>query len=102
MGVSLSEPLLKILNHHAPGCGDPPIVSGDDSALYIGYFENSFREQWIFTYDRAMQRGELRGGDVGWNKVHTVENGQVAGLVLGVDEAAWLQACWRAAVPRRA
>ena len=98
----MSEPLLRIPNHHAPACGDPPIVSGDGPAVYIGYFGNSYGEQWIFTYDRATQRGELRGGDVGWNEVHAVEKGQVAGLVLAVDEAAWLQACWWAAVPKGA
>jgi len=71
----MTDPTLKIKNHHAPGCGDPTIVSGDDPAVYIGYFENSHREQWIFNYDRATQRGELRGGDAGWNTVHAVENG---------------------------
>ncbi len=65
-------------------------------------FENSFREQWVFTLDRANQRGELRGGDMGWNSVHVVENAHIVGLILGVEEAAWLQACWRAAVPKRA
>lgn len=98
----MTEPILKIPNHHAPGCGDPPIVNGDDPAVYIGYFENSFREQWIFTYDRATQRGELRGGDVGWNTVHEVENGKADGLVLDSSEAVWLQTCWQAAVSKRA
>lgn len=97
----MSDPFLKIPNHHAPACGDPPIISGDDPEVYIGYFENSYREQWIFTYDRVTLRGELRGGDTGWNTVHTDVNGKVIGLVLGVDKAAWLQAGWWAAVPKR-
>lgn len=69
----MSDPLLRIRNHHTPSCGDPPIVRGDDPSVYIGYFENPYGEQWIFTYDRKLQRGELRGGDVGWNSVHVVE-----------------------------
>jgi hypothetical protein len=34
----MSEPLLSIRNHHAPACGDPPIVNSDDPNVYIGYF----------------------------------------------------------------
>jgi len=94
----MSEPLLRIRNHHVAGCGDPPIISGDDPNLYIGYFENPYGEQWIFTYHRKTHTAELRGGDVGWNTVNTVVDGKVPGLILGSEEATWLQACWRAAV----
>lgn len=94
----MSEPLLHISNHHVAGCGDPPIISSDDPDLYIGYFENAYGEQWIFTYHKETRRAELRGGDVGWNTVNTVQNGAVPGLILGRDEANWLQACWRAAL----
>ncbi len=93
----MPEPLLRIRNHHAPACGDPPIVDGDEKSIYIGYFENEYGEQWIFTYDRKMKKGELRGGDVGWNKVQRVEDGAVHGLILNAPEQAWLDACWKAA-----
>lgn len=93
----MSEPLLRINNHHVAACGDPPIVNGDDPDLYIGYFENPDREQWVFTYHRKTRKSELRGGDIGWNRVHDVVDGGVAGLILGSEEVAWLQACWRAA-----
>lgn len=92
----MSEPLLKIRNHHSPTCGDPPIVNGDDPALYIGYFENPFGEQWIFTYDRKTKKGLLRGGDAGWNTALDVE-GDTPAVVLGPEESQWLKACWRAA-----
>lgn len=59
----MSDPLLKIANHHAPSCGDPPIVEGITGNCYIGYFENSHGEQWIFTLDRATGKATLRGGD---------------------------------------
>jgi len=49
----MSEPLLKIRNHHSASCGDPPIVGDELSECYIGYFENRFGEQWIFTHDRV-------------------------------------------------
>lgn len=93
----MSEPLLRIRNHHGAACGDPPIVDGDDAALYIGYFENPHGEQWVFTYHRKTGKAELRGGDVGWNTMLKVKDGAVADLILGVEEAAWLKACWRAA-----
>ena len=93
----MSEPLLRIRNHHAVACGDPPIVSGDDPQLYIGYFENPHGEQWIFTYSRATKDAVLRGGDVGWNTALEVVDGTVQDLVLGREEAAWLKACWHAA-----
>ena len=60
----MSEPLLKIRNHHVPACGDPPIVDDEDENCYIGYFENPFGEQWVFTLDRRSGRAVLRGGDV--------------------------------------
>ena len=91
------EPLLCIRNHHGAGCGDPPIVTGDDPATYTCYFENPHGEQWIFTYNRRSRTGELRGGDAGWNNCFAVEGETVAGLIMGREEAMWLAACWRAA-----
>ena len=97
----MSEPLLRIHNHHVAECGDPPIINGDDPDLYIGYFENPYGEQWVFTYHRKTHKSELRGGDIGWNTVHAVVDGRVASLILGGEEAAWLQACWLAATGSR-
>lgn len=97
----MSEPLLRIGNHHGAGCGDPPLIASDDPDLYVGYFENPQGEQWVFTYHRQTQKAELRGGDVGWDTVHAVADGAVGGLILGREEVAWLQACWRAAVGHR-
>src|SRR5262245_2719897 len=92
----MSEPLLRIRNNHVAGCGNPPILGNDDPALYVGYFENVYGEQWVFTCDRKSGKAELRGGDVGWDKAHEVNDGTVAGLILGAEESAWLAACWRA------
>ena len=60
------------------------------------YFENRAGEQWVFVCDRVGQTGELRGGDLGWDTVLPVRDGQ-ASIVLGEAEAMWLQACWAAA-----
>jgi hypothetical protein len=94
----MSEPLLRIHNRHTASCGDPPIVSNDDPDLYIGYFENAFGEQWIFTCNRKTRQAELRGGDAGWNEAYPVTDGKAQSLILGRKEASWLEACWRAAV----
>jgi len=72
-------------------------MKGRRYGKYFGYFENQHREQWVFIYDRATKTAELRGGDIEWNNVQRVENGQVAGLSLGQEESVWLQTCWKAA-----
>jgi hypothetical protein len=92
----MSEPLLMIMNHHVPECGDPLIVADNDN-LYVGYFENVHGEQWIFTFDRTTKRCELRGGDVGWNEVELIKQGKELNLILGLAERQWLEACWNAA-----
>ncbi len=92
----MSEPLLQIRNHHTVASGDPPIVRGDDPKVYIGYFENALGEQWVFVFHRETGKAELRGGDIGWNTVQEVHEGQVGTLVLRPEEAEWLQACWNA------
>lgn len=93
----MSDPLLKIANHHAASCGDPPIVDGMAENCYVGYFENPYGEQWIFSMNRQTGNATLRGGDVGWNTKFDVTNGKVADLILGHEEQLWLQACWLSA-----
>jgi hypothetical protein len=95
--TEMTKPLLRILNRHSAECGAPPHVTDADPNVYIGYFENPFGEQWVFTFNKKTRQGELRGGDVDWTRVYSVVNGTVAGLVLGPEETVWLLACWRAA-----
>jgi hypothetical protein len=92
----MSHPLLTIRNHHSAECGDPPVLA-DESFSYLGYFQNEHGEQWVFTYSRNAKKAELRGGDIGWNQVHSVREGKAAGLVLSREEQQWLKACWAAA-----
>ena len=93
----MPEPILAIYNQHTAPCGTPPRVSNESPDLYIGYFENPYGEQWIFTFDRQTRVASLRGGDTEWETAHVVRDGRVAGLILGQEEAAWLRACWNAA-----
>jgi hypothetical protein len=89
----MSEPLLRVPNHHAVACGNPPIVDGSDQNLYIGYFENDYGEQWIFTRDRTTGIATLRGGDIGWNTNIDETDGPAAALVLNQPERQWLESC---------
>jgi hypothetical protein len=93
----VSEPMLTIHNRHPAACGIPPALTTEAADLYIGYFENRHGEQWIFTCHRATREASLRGGDAGWAHAHPVRDGRADGLILGPEEAAWLQACWSTA-----
>jgi len=92
-----SEPILTIYNKHVTQCGTPSAISNNSPDTYVGYFENSFGEQWIFTYDRKNGTGVLQGGDADWQNAYPVHEGTVPHLVLSHDEIAWLHACWTAA-----
>ena len=89
----MSDPLLKISNHHAVASGDPPIIAETKPEQYVGYFENSFREQWIFTRDRESGIATLRGGDIGWNTEIDVTDGSTGDLTLNATETQWLECC---------
>ncbi|MCH7729155.1 MAG: hypothetical protein IH991_22140 [Planctomycetes bacterium] len=91
--------VVQIANVHEE-CGQPPALhktAGDGK--YLGYFENSFGEQWVIEIDRAAQTGILRGGDVGWDELILIADNQInSDVVLGDDEYAWAS---RVGVPRR-
>lgn len=84
-------------NVHGDDCGDPPIFRNDAAGKYHGYFENVYGEQWVFVYDHTSKTGRLVGGDAGWQDAFIVTNGRADGVILGRDEAQWLEACWQAA-----
>ena len=86
-----------IKNRHVEGCGIPPIITNENSNKYFGYFENEYGEQWVFVYDRKTTKGELRGGDAGWDNVFEVINGQAINLILDANERKWLEICWKSA-----
>ncbi len=97
----MSTPFFVMRNNHMIGCGEPPAFTNEAPGRYHGYFENSYGEQWVFVYHRAGKKGELRGGDAGWEQVFEVIDGQARGVILGQDEIRWLQACWVAATAER-
>jgi hypothetical protein len=92
----MPEVVLTIHNQHSKFCGNPPSISNESGGLYVGYFENPFGEQWIFTYNPMTSQALLRGGDVDWEMIHEVREGRVPELVMSREELQWLQACWSA------
>jgi hypothetical protein len=93
----MAEPLLCIHNRHIAESGDPPIINDDVPHRYVGYFVGGCGDQWIFTFDRKTRKADLRGGDVGWEQVYDVQDGEVDDLILSAEESLWLRACWGAA-----
>lgn len=92
----MSDLLFKISNHHTDSAGQPPAIDGDADGPYHGYFTNEHGEQALFAYDHATGDATVRMGDAGWDQVHRVVDGSVAGLNLTEAEATWIRACWLA------
>lgn len=93
----MNQPFFLMQNNHTPASGTPPCFRNESPSLYCGYFENELGEQSVFVYDRESKKGELRGGDAGWQEVFPIIDGQPDKVGLRADESAWLKLCWRAA-----
>lgn len=85
--------LVPTASDHRVASGDAPIIEDSKPEPYIGYFENMFGEQWIFTRDRTTGVAKLRGGDIGWNQEIDVSDGTIGDLKLNPSEAQWLECC---------
>lgn len=90
-------PLLQVHNHHSADCGTPPHIDYRGPSKYFGYFENQYREQALFVYDRGSSQAILYLGDAGWDMPHPVVDGAVPDLVVSESERLWIRVCWQAA-----
>jgi hypothetical protein len=90
------ERLLEIDNVHSTDCGAAPAI--DATERYVGYFENSFGEQWVFVGDDKTCEAVIRGGDAGWAKEYKVSLKKPcpADLVLNESEKHWIITCFMA------
>ena len=88
--------LLEIDNAHGAECGAPPLLDATDK--YLGYFENTYGEQWVFIGDRKTGEAVVRGGDVDWATEYkvSVKKPCPAGLVLNEPEKHWIITCFMA------
>jgi hypothetical protein len=57
--------LFEVSNHHIPGFGVPPQISGDTPGRRYSYFQNEYGEQAIFEFDLDTESGSLWMGDAG-------------------------------------
>ena len=80
-------------NKHGENCGIPPVIINEKSNEYFSYYDNEFGEQWVFIFNRETKMAELLGGDVGWDNVFQVKNGNVAEFILSQNEKEWLGVC---------
>jgi hypothetical protein len=88
--------LLEIDNVHPVDSGSPPTL--DATEKYLGYFENSYGEQWVFIGDPKTGEAVIRGGDAGWEMEYKVSlsNPCPDNLILNKAEQFWLSICFMA------
>lgn len=86
-----SKPIMVAYNNHPGNAEAAPYL--DNSVIYTGYFENGYRDQWLFQFDGSVWT--LQGGDVGWGTRIRDVNG-VMEQVLATSERLWLQGCFYA------
>ena len=94
-------PLFQVRNHHSANCGPSPHIDDVGANQDLGYFENRYGEQAVFTYDYDANQAVLYLGDAGWETPHAVVDGAVPDLILSDTERLWLRACWQAAAANR-
>ena len=76
-------------NIHDVRCGSPPRLRNTDSpALYHGYFENRYGEQFVFTFDRVTGTGTVSGGDLGWDNPQAFTLGLLEGALRSTEALA--------------
>ena len=85
--------LLEIDNAHIADCGPPPSINAEDK--YIGYFENSVGEQWVFIGDRQTGKALIHGGDIGWEDGKSVSlECPCPDIILAEPEKTWVVSCF--------
>ncbi len=89
----MSDHFFKVKNRHVENCGIPPEFEGGGS--YLSYYENQYREQWVFTLDFETRVFAVWGGDAGWDTAFIGEKG-LKSLVMGQGERLWIGACLNA------
>ena len=94
------DPFLSVSNRHAAAA---PAIE-ERPGRYLGYFENTFGEQFVFVHEEGELDATVFGGDVDWEPRGVRDAGglpDVGDLVLGEEERVFLTACWIATAWRR-
>ena len=94
------DQFLSVSNRHAAAA---PAIE-ERPGRYLGYFENTFGEQFVFVHEDGELDAMVFGGDVDWEPRGVRDAGglpDVGDLVLGEEERVFLTACWIATAWRR-
>jgi len=84
--------VLNIRNHHIEACGDPPKIDQSE-ILYLGYFENEYREQMIFIKDKD-GKCWFWSGDYEWSSgPRKINKNNLHKFSFSKSEALWLATC---------
>ena len=79
---NLPQVIFQAVNNHGSSSGTLPYRTTDVPGLYVDYFENEHKEQFIFVYDHKRKQGTLWMGDSGWNNGIPISDSQKPNVVL--------------------
>lgn len=98
------EPLFAVANTHTKGSAVAEVITNQGHPdQYLGYFEDVDGNQYVFRYDKFVEKGYLRTGLTDWGTEYQViaapgPDVHVPGFpVLTLPFRDWLKSCWRAA-----
>jgi hypothetical protein len=92
--------LMRLTSRHSA----PVPVIEERPGRYLGYFENTFGEQFVFVHEDGEPDAVVFHGDVDWDPHRVTDAGglpDVGDLILNREEWAFLVACWIATAWRR-
>ena len=77
------------------------MITGTDQDPIEFTFTNQYGERWLLRVHRQTETGELTGDDLGDVAVQIANDVVQSDLILGADETAWLEECWKTATGRQ-
>lgn len=89
----LRENIFTIKNYHIEDSGK--ILNLELEGKYIGYYENTYGDQFIFIGDPDSGRATVKGGDLGWeNEIVLFDGMGKVDWVLSYEEILWMSHCY--------
>lgn len=71
MGTEPDGETIRTVRNKHPGADEPAPDLDDDRYMYVGIYENKYREQMVFAINKETDEVELYHGDAGWAQ-HTI------------------------------
>ncbi len=90
---NLTDNVFTIENNHIKSSGKFPSI--DTKGKYLGYYENTFREQFIFIGNQKSQTASIYGGDLGWEtEIELSMEMDKIDYLFSEDEILWISICF--------